>query len=70
MKQPVSIGVGLNAGVILSRLLGEAYAADPDAAKRQAPEIDSARRLLEELPFLGFRGAAQGQALVPGGFRS
>lgn len=70
MKQPVSIGVGLNAGVILSRLLGEAYAADPDAAKGQAPEIDSARRLLEELPFLGFRGAVQGQALVPGGFRS
>jgi hypothetical protein len=37
---------------------------------RVSPEIEAARRLLEELPYLGLRGTATGGALVPSGFRT
>lgn len=71
VKQPASITVGFNFGVVLSRLLGDAYsAADTAAGKKPSPEIESARQLLEELPFVGLRGAVENGALVPGGFRS
>ena len=70
LRQDASIGVSVNLGLVLSRLLGDAYAADAAAASPPAREIDSARRLLEELPFLGLRGVAKDGALVPGGFRS
>ncbi len=66
---PVSLGVNVNVGQVLSRLLGDAYAAE-HAKGRPSPEIESARRLLEELPFIGLRGVAKGGALAPGGFRS
>jgi hypothetical protein len=69
MKAPVSLGVNMNLGLTLSRLLGESYAAEHTKGPA-SPEIESARRLLEELPFFGLRGVAQGGALVPGGFRS
>ncbi len=69
LRQPVSLGVNVNLGVVLSRLVGEAYAAE-HAKGPASPEIESARRLLEELPFFGLRGVAQGGALAPGGFRS
>jgi hypothetical protein len=69
LKAPVSLGVNVNVGLVLSRLLGEAYAAE-HAKGPASPEIESARRLLEELPFFGLRGVAQGDALTPGGFRS
>jgi len=69
LREPASIAVGLQLGSVLSRLLGDAFAAD-QTAKKGAPEIDSARRLLEELPFVGLRGVARDGALVPGGFRS
>jgi hypothetical protein len=70
LKQPASITVGFHFGVVLSRLLGDAYATDAAAVKKATPEIESARRLLEELPFVGLRGVAKDGALVPGGFRS
>lgn len=67
LRQETSVGVGVNLGVVLSRLLSDSYA--PGGGK-QAPEIESARRLLEALPFVGVRGVARDGALVPGGFRS
>jgi hypothetical protein len=69
VREPASLEVGLNLGLVLSRLLGDAYAAERGAAKGVSPEIESARRLLEELPFIGLRGVAKDGALVPGGFR-
>jgi len=70
LKQPLSFGVGANVGVLLSRLLDDAWAADPASKRKVSSDIEAARRLLEELPFLGLRGVATGGALVPGGFRS
>jgi hypothetical protein len=70
LKQPVSVGLDLNVGVLLSRLAGDAWTANPDAKNKPAPEIEAARRLLEELPFFGLHGVAKGSVLVPGGFRS
>jgi hypothetical protein len=69
LRAPVSLGVNVNLGVALSRLVGEAYAAER-AKGRPSPEIEAARRLLEELPYFGLRGVAKDGALVPGGFRS
>jgi hypothetical protein len=70
LKQPVSFGVGANLGVLLSRLLGDAWASEAAAKGKGSSDIEAARRLLEELPFLGLTGVARGGALVPGGFRS
>ncbi len=69
LKQPVSLGVNVNVGQVLSRALGEAWAAE-HGKKPGSPEIESARRLLEELPFIGLRGVTKGDTLEPGGFRS
>jgi len=69
LRQPVSLGINVNLGQTLSRLVGEAYAAEHSKAK-PSPEIESARRLLEELPYFGLRGVLKDGALVPGGFRS
>jgi hypothetical protein len=69
MRAPTSIALGAQVGQVLSRLVADARAADK-GAKKDAPEMDSARRLLEELPFVGLRGVAREGALVPGGFRS
>jgi hypothetical protein len=69
LRQPVSLGVNVNVGQVLSRALGAAWAAEHGKAPG-SPEIESARRLLEELPFMGLRGVTKGDALEPGGFRS
>jgi hypothetical protein len=70
LRQPVSLGVGANLGALLSRLLGDAWAAEGKAPGKPSPDVEAARRLLEELPFLGLRGVARGGLLLPGGFRS
>jgi len=70
LKQPLSFGVGLNAGTLLSRLLGDAWGAEAAAQRKVSSDVEAARRLLEELPFLGLRGVVEGGVLVPGGFRS
>jgi hypothetical protein len=70
LRQPVSFGIGANVGVLLSRLLGDAWTAEATSKGKPSPDVEAARRLLEELPFLGLRGVATGGALVPGGFRS
>jgi hypothetical protein len=69
LRQPVSVGVNVNAGAALSRVLGDSFAGEHPGGP-PSPEIESARRLLEELPFLGLRGVARGGVLAPGGFRS
>ena len=69
LQQPVSLGVNVNVGQVLSRALGDAWAAE-HGKKPASPEIESARRHLEELPFIGLRGVTKGDALEPGGFRS
>ncbi|MGC4000355.1 MAG: hypothetical protein QM767_24105 [Anaeromyxobacter sp.] len=68
LRQPVSLGLGVNPGRALSRLLGDAWTSE--RGKKVAPEIEAARRLLEELPYVGLRGVAKDRQLVPGGFRS
>jgi hypothetical protein len=70
LRAPTSFSVGVSLGAVLSRLLGDAWAEDPQNRTRDATDIDAARRTLEELPFLGLRGVAEGSSLVPGGFRS
>lgn len=70
LRAPTSFGIGANLGPLLSRLLGDAWADDAGTQRKTSPEVDSARRLLEELPFLGLRGVVDGRDLTPGGFRS
>ncbi|HSN93246.1 MAG TPA: hypothetical protein VLS93_18595 [Anaeromyxobacteraceae bacterium] len=70
LRAPSSLGIGVNLGLVLSRLLGDAWTAEAGPGKRPSPEVESARRLLEELPFMGLRGVAKDGALVPGGYRS
>jgi hypothetical protein len=69
LRQPLSLGIDVNVGLVLSHLVGDAYAAEHEKG-RPSPEIESARRLLEELPTFGLRGVVKDGALVPGGFRS
>jgi hypothetical protein len=70
LRAPTSFGVGVSLGAVLSRLLADGWAAEPESAHKVSTDIDAARRALEELPFMGLRGVAEGHALVPGGFRS
>jgi hypothetical protein len=69
LQAPTSLGLNVNAGLVLSRLLSDAWSAE-HAKGPPAPEIEAARRLLEELPTFGLRGVARDGALAPGGFRS
>jgi hypothetical protein len=64
--------VGERARVEAAALPRRPAGAQPAAAPppKVAPEIEAARRLLEELPYLGLRGTATGGALVPSGFRT
>jgi hypothetical protein len=64
LQQPVSFGVGANVGILLSRLLGDAWAQDASSQRKVSSDIEAARRLLEELPFIGFRGVVRGGSLV------
>jgi hypothetical protein len=70
LRSPVSFGVGANLGVLLSRVLADAWTEDAASKGKNSPEVEAAMRLLEELPFLGLRGVTDGRSLVPGGFRS
>lgn len=70
LRAPLSVGLGVNVGGVLSRLVADAWRAERGEKTAPAAEIEAARRLLEELPYMGLRGVAKGDALVPGGFRS
>ena len=64
--------MGVNLGKLLSGLLVEGHLGGRGKPPTGAlpPEIEEARRRLEELPYMGLRGLVEGVALVPGGFRS
>ncbi len=70
LREPLSIVLGVNVGGVLSRLVADAWRVEKGEKTAPAPEIEAARRLLEELPFVGLLGVARGDALVPGGFKS
>jgi len=75
LRAAASVGLGVNVGRVLSRLVEDAWRSDPErpdvgSAGAAPAEIDDARRLLEELPFMGFSGTARERSLVPGGYRS
>jgi hypothetical protein len=70
LRAPTSFSVGVSLGAMLSRLLADGWGEDPQSRGKDVTDIDAARRTLEELPFMGLRGVAEGSALVPGGFRS
>ncbi len=72
---PSSIALGVHLGKLLSDLTVDGYHFDESAAsdslkKPLPPEIEDARRALQGLPYVGFRGLAEGGALVGGGFKS
>lgn len=70
VRAPLSVALGVDVGSVLSRLVADAWEAERGEKAPPAPEIEAARRLLEELPYVGLRGVAKGDALVPGGFKS
>ena len=70
LRAPTSFSVGVSLGAVLSRLLADGWAEEPQSRAKDATDIDAARRTLEELPYMGLRGVADGKTLVPGGFRS
>ena len=70
LRESVSFGVSANLGGLLSRVLGDAWAHEAASQQKLSSDIEAARHLLEELPFIGLRGVANGGSLVPGGFRS
>lgn len=72
LRAESSIGLGVNLGALLSQLLIDGYASENGLppGKAAPAEIEAARRHLESLPYLGFRGTAEGARLLPGGFGS
>ncbi len=75
LRQEMSVGLALDAGRVLSTVLGDAWEAEvaQESSGGGGPvplEIEAARRLLEELPILGWRGTRGGAAFIPGGYRS
>jgi hypothetical protein len=69
-KSPLSLAVGVHLGRVLGNVTTDAYEAEHDVKGPVPPEVQEVKRQLAELPFFGLRGVIQGQALVPGGFRS
>ncbi len=76
LAAPSSVTLGVDLGKLLSQLTSDGFLSETPASPKQPlpkglpPELDSARRVLEALPYVGFRGVAEGGALVGGGFRS
>lgn len=64
-----SVALGVHPGRALSGLTVDAYQAE--TGDRTLPsQMEDARKLLDELPFVGLFGRVKGSLLVPGGFRS
>ncbi|MGC4118468.1 MAG: hypothetical protein QM765_28720 [Myxococcales bacterium] len=75
LRAKASVLLEFDLGPLLSRLVEDGWATSlekADAAKKPKPppEIEDAKRRLEELPDLGFSGTKNDNVLVPGGFRS
>jgi hypothetical protein len=71
-KSPLSIGLQIHSGALLSQLMEDAFESEQRSKKsgKTPPEIQQAKTSLETLPFFGFIGKASGTSLVPEGFRS
>lgn len=77
LRAPTSIGLGVHLGHLLPKLAVDGYWSDSTAGVSKSsqqnvlpPEMESAKKALEALPFMGFSGTAQGNSWTPGGFRS
>jgi len=73
MTSPHSLLVAVQTGRLLSQLVSDAWRAEPGTQREGRPmpqEIDDAVRALRDLPFFGLFGTADGERLVPGGFRT
>ncbi|RKH68169.1 hypothetical protein D7X96_17920 [Corallococcus interemptor] len=74
LRAPSTVMLGVNLGRLLSGLAMDGYTSEArvDRAspmpKALPPEIEAARRDLEALPYLGFRGNAQGYVMASEGF--
>lgn len=69
LRAPASVALGVHLGRVLSGVTVDAYR-EETSAKSLPAEIESARTLLQSLPFLGLVGLVKGDTLVPRGFRS
>ncbi len=69
-REKLSVGIGVNVGGLGKTLLLDAWNAEAKKGATLPPEMQEAVRQLEALPFMGWRGLVEGEALVPGGFRS
>ena len=71
LKKASSFSLTVNLGRVLSQLTLDGYLSEHSGTQVGPTEIEAARRLLEELPSIGFTGAAKSDGtIVSGGFRS
>ena len=74
LRAPSTVLLGVNMGRLLSGLAMDGYTSEARVdrssplPKALPPEIEAARRDLEALPYLGFRGNAQGYVMASEGF--
>ncbi|RKG58553.1 hypothetical protein D7V80_37910 [Corallococcus sp. CA054B] len=74
LRSPSTVMLGVNMGRLLSGLAMDGYTSEARVdrssplPKAAPPEIEAARRDLEALPYLGFRGNVQGYVMVSEGF--
>ncbi|MCC7072727.1 MAG: hypothetical protein IT383_15475, partial [Deltaproteobacteria bacterium] len=78
LKAPQSVSLLVDLGAVLSTLLDDGWrveraaqgAAVRDKDKAQPPEIDEAKKLLDQLPRQGLVGTKSGSTLQPRGYSS
>ncbi|WP_199727935.1 hypothetical protein [Corallococcus sp. CA049B] len=74
LRAPSTVMLGVNLGRLLSGLAMDGYTSEARVdrssplPKAAPPEIEAARRDLEALPYLGFRGNVQGYVMLSEGF--
>ncbi|RKI03796.1 hypothetical protein D7Y04_02190 [Corallococcus sp. AB038B] len=74
LRAPSTVVLGVNTGRLLSGLAMDGYTSEARVGRSSPmpnalpPEIEAARRDLETLPYLGFRGNVQGYVMVSEGF--
>lgn len=69
LRESNSVAVALQPGQLLAQILADAYLEETQA-KTLPTQIEEARRLLSDLPVMGFSGRVKGKTLLPRGFGS